>query len=95
MRDLPKPVQRAPQFFYAAAILFFVASVVLTHLQLGNAVQGLDPGTADSMTRLTLLASWLQAAEGSIYLAAYGVLSHILLAIWRDRHDRSAPGADE
>jgi hypothetical protein len=88
-------VQRAPQFLYAAAILYFVASIVLTHFQLGEALRGVASGTADSVTQLTLLAAWLQAAEGSIYLAAYGVLSQILLAIWRDRHDRSASGADE
>jgi len=39
MSDLPKLVQRAPLFFYVAAILFFVGSIVLTHLQLTNSLQ--------------------------------------------------------
>lgn len=95
MTDLPRLVQRAPQLLYAAAVLYFLASVVLTHFQLEDAFQGAAPGTADATTRLALFNAWLQAAEISVYLAANGVLAHILLAIWRNGRGRSEPGADE
>ena len=89
MSDLPRVVQRVPAFFYGAAILFFLASVVLTHLQLENAFQGGEPGRTDAYTRLALFSAWLQAAEGSFYLAANGVIAQILLAIWRILRGRS------
>ncbi|HEX8217167.1 MAG TPA: hypothetical protein VF577_06860 [Allosphingosinicella sp.] len=92
MTDLPRLVQRAPTLFYGAAVLYFVASVVLTHLQLENAFQGGEPGRTDGYTRLALLSAWLQAAEGALYLAANGVIAQILLAIWRDGRGRTGGG---
>ena len=93
MSDLPRLVQRAPQFLYVAAILFFVASVVLTHLQLANSLQGTGDtaGTMDSYTRLALFNAWLRAAEGSLYLLANGVIVQILLAIWRNTRRAEPP----
>ena len=94
MTGLPRIVQRTPEIFYGAAVLFFVASVILTHLQLPSMTgEGGDP-RLDAFARLTVLNAWLQAAEGGIYIAAYGVLSHILLAIWRDGRS-SSQGVDE
>jgi len=93
MSDLPRLVQRAPQFLYVAAILFFVASVVLTHLQLANSFQstGDTAGTMESYTRLTLFNAWLQAAEGSLYLLANGVMVQVLLGIWRNTRCAEPP----
>ena len=92
MSDLPRVVERAPAFFYAGAILFFVASVVLLHLQLANTMgaQRLDP-SLDSFTRVTVLSGWLQAAEGAIYIAANGVVIRVLLAIWSNGRGTRVP----
>jgi len=97
MSDLPRLVQRAPQFFYVAAILFFVGSVVLTHLQLADSLQGTGDtaGTMESFARQALLGAWLQAAERSLYLAANGVVVQILLAIWRNTRRAEPPEGGE
>ena len=86
MRDLPRVVQRAPSIFYGVAALYFIATVVLTHLQLQDA---LGSGTTSSpisasYVRMAIVSAWLQAAGSAIHIVAYGVLSHILLAIWRN-----------
>ena len=96
MRDLPKLVQRAPLFFYVAAILFFVGSIILTHLQLANAFHGAGDsvGTIDSYSRLALFSAWLQAAEGSLYLLANGAVIQVLLAIWRRGIDSEGGGGE-
>ena len=82
MTELPRLVQRAPTFFYAAAVIYFLGSVLLTHFQIENSFRGVESDT-DPYTRLVLVHAWLQAAEVSLYLADNGVLAHILLAIWR------------
>ena len=96
MSDLPRTVQRAPTFLYAAAVLFFIASIVLLHLQLANttSAERVDP-SLDAHTRLAVLNGWLQGAEGAIYIAANGALAHILLAIWRNVGARSRSGVHE
>ncbi len=94
MTDLPKLVQRAPAIFYAAAILFFIGSVVLLHLQLKGSHNGLG-APLDSYGQVALLNGWLLAAENSLFLAANGVIIHILLAIWRNGHRQSDSGAAE
>ena len=92
MNDLPKLVQRAPAFFYGAAILFFAGSLVLTHFQIENAFESAG-GTMDSYRRLTLMGALLQAFEGSLYLVGNGVVAQILLAIWRKGRDSGGGGA--
>ena len=96
MSDLPRVVQRAPAFFYAGAVLFFIVSVVLLHLQLENSMGtgGADPSLS-SYTRLAVLGGWLQAAEGAIYIAANGLLIRILLAIWSNLRGTPRSGVDE
>jgi hypothetical protein len=93
MRGLPNLVQRAPTFFYVAAIAYFIASVVLVHVQLDNAPDG--SGSINSIHHLVILGAWLQAAQGALYFVAYGVVAHILLAIWRQGQRPSDHGGDE
>jgi hypothetical protein len=95
MSDLPRIVQRAPKLFYVAAVVYFVVMMLLTHFQFEGAFRDTDRGGGDSLTRLTLLSAWLQVAVGAMQVAAYGVISQILLAIWRNGKGRSDPGADE
>ena len=96
MSDLPRVVQRAPAFFYAAAVLFFIASIVLLHLQLENSMgAGRADPALEPYTRLAVLSGWLQAAEGAIYIAANGLLIRILLAIWSNVRGTLRSGVDE
>jgi hypothetical protein len=97
MTGLPRLVQRAPLFFYVAAILYFAGSVVLTHLQLANALEaaGGSAGAMDSYSRLALFGAWLQAFETSLYLVGNGVVAHILLAIWRNTRRPVPPESGE
>ncbi|HYI47983.1 MAG TPA: hypothetical protein VEX35_05900 [Allosphingosinicella sp.] len=97
MNGLPRIVQRAPLFFYVAAILYFIGSIALTHLQLANALEaaGGSAGAMDSYSRLALFTAWLQALESSLYLAANGVAAHILLAIWRNTRRPEPPESGE
>ena len=89
MSELPRLVQRAPAFFYGAAVLYFVGYLVLTHLQSEQA-----GGVWDSFTKLALLSAWLQAFEGAVYLIANGVVVHVLLAIWRNGRGADAGGRE-
>jgi hypothetical protein len=97
MKDLPRLVQRAPLFFYGAAILYLAGSLVLTHLQLANALEtaGGSAGAMDSYSRLALFNGWLQALESALYIAANGVIAHILLAIWRNTRRPETPESGE
>ena len=94
MTDLPPMVRRAPYLFYGAAVLFFFAAMAL-HFREMNAV----PTSYDEAMRpliFTALArGFYQAALESVYLAANGVLAHILLAIWQDGRARRAQGGSE
>ena len=93
MSALPKLVQRTPGFFYGAAALYFVASVVLTHLQLASAQQHSGDGW-DAYSKVALLSAWLQAFEGAVYLVANGVIAQILLAIWRNGRVPTGGGSE-
>jgi hypothetical protein len=98
MSDLPRFVQRAPTFLYAAGVVYLVLSVLLNYFQLADAYRGITGSPTfdrmDTAYRLTLLSTWLQAAEGAIYFFAYGVITQILLAIWRNG-GKSDGGASE
>ena len=83
MTGLPSLVQRAPSLFYGAALIFFVSAVVLNQMELNSTMAYADPG--NPMVMLARLRGLYQAALESVYLAANGVIAHILIAIWRDR----------
>jgi len=91
--SLPPILLRAPSFFFAGAVLFFLASCVLSVFELNSSMGYVDRD--NPMFRLGLLRAVLQAAEGAAYLAAYGVLIRVLLAIWGHGRAISRSGVDE
>jgi hypothetical protein len=89
MTSLPPVLLRAPRLFYAAAVFFFVASFALSYIQIEQTMA--TGPTNDAWVRMALLQALLQAALQAFYVAALGVIVHLLLAIWRDvriRRDR-------
>lgn len=82
MTVLPPLVLRAPRLFYAAAVLFFIWSFALTYFDV-NATLAYAEGS-NPLIRLALLRGLYQAALEALYIAANGVIAHILLAIWQD-----------
>jgi hypothetical protein len=91
MTVLPPLLVRIPVIFYVAALLFGVASFGLTLLELESTRQFAP--SHDPVVRLTLLRGLYQALLEASYLAANGVLAHILLAIWADgRSERRGGG---
>ena len=82
MNDLPPMVQRAPAILYGLAVLFFLAS-----LALGIIDVNLTTGYAESgnpVVRQAMLRTIYQSALEAVYIAANGVIAHILIAIWRN-----------
>ena len=94
MTGLPPLVQRAPYLFYGAAVLFFFAAMALNMREL-NAVPTSYDETMRPLVFTALARGFYQAALESLYLAANGVLAHILLAIWRDGAARRTRGDEE
>lgn len=80
MSGLPRIIQRAPALFYGAAVLFFVASVLLNHLELQATMEFVNG--SNPVVRLARLRAVYQGALEAVYIAANGVLAQILLAIW-------------
>ena len=91
MSSLPRVIQRAPTFFYVAALLFFFGSVIITYVETQAALGYGEHGNA--MLRSVLLRGAFNAALDSVYIAANGVLAQILLAIWENGRGTAA-GAD-
>ena len=82
MKTLPPLVHRAPAILYGLAILFFVASFVLSIIDVN-----LTTGTAqayDPIVRQAKLRGLYQAALEAVYIAANGVIAQILIAIWEN-----------
>jgi hypothetical protein len=92
MTRLPRLVQRAPALFYGAAVLFFLGSVLLNHLELQATMEFVNG--SNPVVRLARLRALYQGALESLYIAANGVLAHILLAIWRDGGFRRERGGE-
>ena len=82
MTNLPQLVRRAPTIFYVAAISVFVASVALNHLELATTMEFADG--RDPIVRMARLRAIYQGGLDAVYLAANGVIAHILLAIWEN-----------
>ncbi len=82
MTGLPRIIQRTPFIFYGLAILFFVASWLLTLNEI-NVTMGYGEPTNPAITHAKLRGLY-EAAREAIYIAANGVLAHILVAIWRN-----------
>jgi hypothetical protein len=93
MTDLPRLVQRAPILFYAAAAFFFVASFLINMAE-ANSIPTSYDGTVRPLVFQAFTRAIYQAALEACYLAANGVIAHILLAIWSDGVLRRAPGDD-
>jgi hypothetical protein len=91
MTDLPKLVQRAPTFLYAAAGIFFFASLLLSLHEASGIPTNYD-STVRPLVLSALARAVYQAALEAVYLAANGVIVHILLAIWREGSARRASG---
>lgn len=90
MTVLPPIIQRAPALFYGAAVFFFLASVLLNHLELQTTMEFVNG--SNPAVRLARLRAVYQGALEALYIAANGVLAQILLAIWRSGSLRSEPG---
>jgi ABC-type spermidine/putrescine transport system permease subunit II len=82
VNGLPPIVQRAPGILYGLAILFFFASLGLTVHELSITMAHAEPG--NPIVRQTMLRAIYQSALEAVYIAANGVLAHILIAIWRN-----------
>jgi hypothetical protein len=80
MTELPRALHRAPRLIYAAAIAVFIFSVALGWSELSATHPYGEP--ENPVQRLLLMRILYQAGLDSIYLAATGVLAHLLLAIY-------------
>ena len=94
MTRLPPLVLRAPYLFYGAAVLFFFVAMALNVRELNTMPTSYDE-TVRPLVFAALARGFYQAALESVYLAANGVLAHILLAIWQDGRARRADGDSE
>ena len=82
MNGLPPLVQRAPSILYGLAILFFLASLALGISDINATMGYTEPG--NPIFRQAMLRAVYQAALEAVYIAANGLVAHILLAIWRN-----------
>ena len=91
MNPIPPFVRLAPALFYAAAAVFFLASLTLIYFQAGTMVpppnsalsggaEAIAAGVRGRM-RLAMIGAVMQAAFGALLLAGIGVICRILLAI--------------
>jgi hypothetical protein len=92
VKGLPPILRRAPTIFYGLAVLFFVASFVLSVIDVNMTMSGAD--TYDPVVRQAKLRGLYQAALEAGYMVANGVIAQILIAIW-DRGIRRDEGVDE
>ena len=90
MRELPALLLRAPSFFYGAAILAFVCSIGLTMLDLKAVMP--EASRLEPLFRVGVLRGIFQSALEALYIAANGVVAHILLAIWSNTRAAAAEG---
>ena len=81
MTSLPPLVLRAPRILYGAAVIYFFLAVGVTVMEM-NVTMGGDQSSPFS--KLMMVRTLYQASLESLYLAANGVVAHILLAIWQD-----------
>jgi hypothetical protein len=92
MSHLPPFVMHAPRLLYSAAIFFFVWSLGLTWIELDSTMGYAGPDNA--VVRLAFARALFQAALEAVYIAANGVVVHVLLAIWA-RGRAADPRGDE
>jgi hypothetical protein len=92
MTGLPSLVQRAPGILYGLAVLFFLASLGLALIEINNTATHVEPG--NPIVRQAVLRAVYQAALEAAYLAANGVVVHVLLAIWRNGAARQTGGGE-
>ena len=92
MTTLPPMLLRAPRLLYAAAVLVFLASFGLTYAEADATLS--YAGGDNPMVRLVLARGLYQAALEAVYIAAYGAIAHVLIAIWQDGAMRRDRGGD-
>jgi len=92
MNGLPPLVMKAPRLLYFAAAIFFLWSFGLTigEINISGGYSRLD----GHVLRLGLLRGLYEAALEAVYIAAYGAILQILLAIWA-RGRAADPRGDE
>ena len=90
MNGLPPLVQRAPGILYGLAVLFFLASLGLALIEINNTATHVEPG--NPIVRQAILRAVYQAALEAVYIAANGIVVHVLLAIWRNGAQRPDGG---
>jgi uncharacterized membrane protein len=81
MKTLPDYVTQSPKFLYIAALVMFLGSTGLGsyELWLNNRYGSIGDNPSLLLQRLRVV---LDAANNAIYLAANGVILHVMLAIW-------------
>ena len=97
MIGLPKLIRKAPQFFYAAAIFAWTYRIVsnLTLIQTAQEFAGAD---ADRTGLIELIVKSEPFASGFIdaaYMAANGVIIHVLIGIYDAVANASVKGVAE
>jgi hypothetical protein len=92
VKELPPIIRRAPAIFYGLAVLFFVASFVLTVREISLTTG--YPDADDPLIVHAKLRGLYQAALEALYIVANGVIAQILIAIW-DRGIRREDGNGE
>lgn len=77
MTSLPNAIRYAPRAFYAAGLIYFVGSVVVTHVLLGSIL----PTGENGFPSLALIQSWLASLAVGAILVGIGIIARILIAI--------------
>jgi hypothetical protein len=82
MTVLPPLIRRVPTILYVAAALFFIASILLNHFELESTME--FARSHDPIVRSARLRAIYQGGLDAAFLAANGVIVHVLLAIWHN-----------
>ncbi len=93
MIELPRYVRRAPSLLYGAAFIMFFGSLALSLYENFTTIGHL--GHNDPIITQIMLRTLYQALLDAIYLAANGVIAHILLAIWAQRRSSAVDGDEQ
>ena len=91
MTSLPPLILRAPGILYGAAVIYFLLAIGVTLMEM-NVTMGGDQSS--SFAKMMMVRTLYQASLESLYIAANGVIAHILLAIWQDARIGRNGGGD-
>jgi hypothetical protein len=93
MSHLPPLVMKTPRLLYFAAAIFFLWSFGLTIGEIN--ISGGYAMHEGPVLRLALLRGLYEAALEAAYIAANGVIVHVLLAIWARGRAADTRGGEE